>query len=321
MSEVSLLCPHQPSGSGVVRRYARAVREGGYARLWTGQSFQIESHMALAGLGGTEDAVPVGIGTALAPLRTPYDAALQARSLAAVLGRPVSVAYGASDPDFVTATRGAPLERPASYTAAYAGIVRDLLAGRSVTSTEPGLEAREARLPAFETGPVEVGTGVLRPGMASRSRDLVDFVVTWMTPRTYVRDVLLPRLTRADGTRARVVTNVHVALAGPGRSPNLLAQAGCSNHLARFHYSDMLRRAGIDAHPSDIASGARELVRRNVFVVGDAQEVAEQIRDIGAHGIDEVVVNPTAVATVHGDEAALDDLQQISEALRPKVMS
>lgn len=249
MSEVSLLCPHQPSGSGVVRRYARAVREGGYARLWTGQSFQIESHMALAGLGGTEDAVPVGIGTALAPLRTPYDAALQARSLAAVLGRPVSVAYGASDPDFVTATRGAPLERPASYTAAYAGIVRDLLAGRSVTSTEPGLEAREARLPAFETGPVEVGTGVLRPGMASRSRDLVDFVVTWMTPRTYVRDVLLPRLTRADGTRARVVTNVHVALAGPGRSPNLLAQAGCSNHLARFHYSDMLRRAGIDAHP------------------------------------------------------------------------
>nr|WP_272914873.1 LLM class flavin-dependent oxidoreductase [Rathayibacter iranicus] len=306
---------------GVVRRYARAVREGGYARLWAGQSFQIESHVALAGLGGTEDAVPVGIGTALAVLRTPYDAALQARSLAAILGRDVAVAYGASDPDFVTATRGAPLERPASYTAAYAGMVRDLLAGRPVTSTEPGLEARHAQLPTFETGPVEIGTGVLRPGMATRSRDVVDFVVTWMTPRTYVRDVLLPRLTRTDGTRARVVTNVHVALTGEGRSPNLLAQAGCSNHLARFHYSDMLCRAGIDAHPSDIVSGARELVRKNVFVVGDAQEVAEHIRDIGEHGVDEVVLNPTAVAMVHGDEAALDDLRQISAALRQKVMS
>ncbi|QAY62562.1 5,10-methylene tetrahydromethanopterin reductase [Xylanimonas allomyrinae] len=320
MTEISLLCPHQPSDAAMVRQYARVVREGDYARLWTGQSFMLESHMALATLGGTEDAVPVGIGTALAPLRTPYDAALQARSLALALDRPVSVAYGAADPDFVRAVRGEPLRRPASFVSAYARTVRSLLDGELVTSEEPGTETRAAQLPDVPRPVVEVGTGVLRPSMAAKSAN-ADFVVTWLTPRNYVRDVLLPRLTRPDGGRPRVVTNVHIGLERPGRNANFLAQTGCFRHLGRPHYVDMLQRAGLDVHPSDIVSSARELVRKDVFVYGDVESIAEHLADIGRCGVDEIVLNLTAVAFVHGDAAAIDDLHTLAEHLATRKVS
>ena len=312
MTSYSVLYPHQPRVPSELAGFAELVAESAFVRLWTGQSFFIESHMALASLAGTPHAVPVGIATALVPLRTPYDAALQARSLAFVLGQPVTVAYGASDPQFTTSLTGRPYERPASHVAEYARIVRQLLDGATVSSDVERLETMRAFLPPGPPVSVEVGTGVLRAGMARRSRT-ADVVVSWLTPRGYVRDVLLPEL---GPEPPRVVTNVHVAVDREGRNPYLLAQMACQNHLGKLHYVDMLRRAGLDLHPGDTASGARELVRRKVFVVGSPGEIAAELRDIGRHGIDEIVLNTTGVAMLHGDEEALHDLRDISDAVR-----
>lgn len=315
MSRYALLFPEQPTEATSIHRFARIVQEHDLARLWMGQSFGIESHIALAALAAQRGAVPVGIGTALAALRTPYDAALQARSLAAVLGETVSVAYGAADPNFVTAVRGAPLRRPASFTVEYARIVRSLLSGRETVSDEEGLRTH-AQLPAFDHPPVEVGTGVLRPTMAAKSREAAEFVVTWLTPKTYIRDVLVPNLRRADGTSPRVVANVQCGLRGPGRNPNLMAQLGCGNHLARPHYADMLHRAGLDVHVSDPVSGARELVRRGVFVYGSPDDVVDELARYFDHGVDEVVVNVTPVALTHGTDEAIADLAVIANELK-----
>jgi alkanesulfonate monooxygenase SsuD/methylene tetrahydromethanopterin reductase-like flavin-dependent oxidoreductase (luciferase family) len=315
VNSFSLLFPQQPTDPAAVLAFAEVVRDHGFDRLWMGQSFGIESHLALAALAGSGAEVPVGIGTALAALRTPYDAALQARSLASLLGRSVAVGYGAADPDFVTSVRGAPLRRPASYTAEYARIVGSLIAGDHTTSEVEGL-AMSARLPALAHPPVEVGTGVLRPVMAAKSRDVVDFVVTWLTPRTYVRDVLRPALVRPDGSCARIVTNVQCAVARPGRDARMLAQAGAGGHLSRDHYTAMLRSAGLDVDVSDPVSGARELVRRGVFVHGGPDDIADELRRHLADGVDEVVVNVTAVALVHGVSEALSDLVEIGRSLQ-----
>lgn len=316
---LSLLVPEQPYDLHVLRRVARLVRDYGLARLWVGQSFGIESHMAMGALAASDDAVPVGIGTALAALRSPYDAAMQARSLAAVLGETVCIGYGAADPDFVTSVRGAPLRRPATYTAEYARLVRGLLAGEEAVSHVDGLEMR-ARLPALDHPAVEVGTGVLRPAMAAKSRDVAQFVVTWLTPRSYVRDVLLPELRRADGTRPRVVANVPCALRRTGRNANLLAQLGCGTHVTRRHYAEMLRLAGLDVHESDPASGARELLRAGVFVYGSPEEVVAGLLAHFDHGIDEVVMNLAPVALTHGVQEAVADVVAIVGELRQEVV-
>lgn len=311
--KISILYPQQPSDVARLAPYARLVREHDLARLWTGQSFVVESHVALASLAGQGLAVPVGIGTALAALRTPYDAALQARSLAMLLGERVDVAYGAADPAFVTSITGAPLARPATYTAEYARLVRQLLDGDLAVSDLERLRM-SAQLPPVAHPEVQVGAGVLRPGMARRARD-TDFAVTWLSPPGYVRDTLLPALTRPDGSRPRVVSHIHLAVERPGRNPYLLAQMGCGNHLAREHYVSMLRQAGLDISTHDPVSGARQLVQHRVLRYGSPDALAEELLELGGGVLDEIILNLTPVSLTLGDDAALTDLHEIVGAL------
>lgn len=305
----SVLYPEQPAEPQAIRAFAALTRAHGLARLWMGQSFTIESHLALS---AAVPAVPVGIGTALAALRTPYDAALQARSLAVLLGQPVSIAYGSADPDFVASTTGSPLADPAAYTVEYARLVKALLAGDVAHSDHPRLRMH-AKLPELPHPPVEIGTGVLRPAMARRSASVADFVITWLAPHGYLRDVIAPALARS--ARPRLVSHVHCAVARPGRSVELIAQVGSSGHLSRPHYVDMLNRAGLDIDVSDPVSGARALVRHGVILSGSPGEIAQRLASFAEIGVDEVVINVTGVALTHGPVEAIRDLDDISSAL------
>lgn len=313
--DISVLLPEQPTDPDSVIPWARLVVDTGISRLWMGQSFQIESHMALSRLGAAGLPIGVGIATALAPLRSPYDAALQARSLALMTGGDVTVAYGSADPDFVTGVRGAPLARPASYVQEYVRLVRGLIDGKAMSSDSPGLEMRSAVLPpSLPTGRIEVGIGVLREGMARKAGAVADVAVCWLTPKWYVRDVVRPALASA-GRDVRVVVNVHVGLSAPGRNVLLLAQSACQFHVRRRHYAEMLRASGLGTRESDPISSTRELVERRVFVSGDADEVAAEILSFSEYGIDEVVLNLTGVSMVHGREAAMDDSAAIISAI------
>lgn len=320
--ELSVLFPEQPSDPDGVLPWARLVRKTGMSRLWMGQSFQIESHMALSRLGAAGLGVPVGIATALAVLRTPYDAALQARSLVAMTGASASIAYGAADPDFVTAVRGEPLRRPASYVAEYTRLVRSLLDGETTSSTFPGLEMGPTVLPeiqpaAAEAPDIEIGIGVLRRGMARKASAVADSAVAWLTPKWYVRDVLRPILD-SSGRSVRMAVNVHTALAGSGRNIPLLAQAACQFHVRRLHYAQMLREAGLSVRENDPYSSTRELVERQVFVSGTPDEVATEIESFSAHGVDEVVLNFTGVSMIHGTETALSDALSIMSTINER---
>lgn len=241
-------------------------------------------------------------------------AALQARSLALLLEREVSVAYGAADPDFVRSVTGWAFARPATSTAEYARLVRALLDSKLAASEVDRVEMSAELAPLPVHAPVRIGTGVLHAGMASKSRDHADFVVTWLTPTTYLDQVLIPALERADGGRPEVSTFVACAIKRPRRDPHLLVQRGCP-HLSRPHYVDMLQRAGLDIHYSDPVSGARELVSRGVFVYGSVSEVVDRLMDYFTVGVDEVVLNLTPVNLLLGSEEALMDAQEISDEL------
>jgi len=310
---ISVLLPQQPSDTDGLIKFGELVSSSPLNRLWAGQSFNIESHMALAALASCYP-VPVAIGTALAALRTPFDAAMQARSLALLLDQEVSIAYGAADPDFVRSVTGEPLKKPASYTAEYARLVRELVHGRRATSEAPRTHM-SAELPPLPQLPIRVGAGVLREGMARKARDHVDFAVSWLTPPAYVDEILLPALTRDDETRPDLATFVACGLQRPGRNAMLLAQRGCP-HLRRHHYIDMLQKAGLDVHLSDPASAARELVNQGVFAFGSAASVVDRLETYFDAGVDEVVINITPVALLHGIDEAIEDVAEIVEELQ-----
>jgi alkanesulfonate monooxygenase SsuD/methylene tetrahydromethanopterin reductase-like flavin-dependent oxidoreductase (luciferase family) len=318
---LSVLFPHMVREPGELLQVAGLVRDSGADRLWMGQSLTVETHQALAYLAGAGHRIPVGLSVALMALRHPYDAAAQARSLAVLTGHPPVVAYGAGEPEFATALNGAPYTRPASAVAEYIRVMGRLLEEDRVDHRGALFHVGRMGLPRLAAcGPVpspvaEIGAGVLRPGMARAAGASADVAVTWLTPPRYVRDTLLPALSAgaasAGRPRPRVATVVHAALDRDGRSALLLAQLGAGGHLRVHHYSDMLRRAGLDVHPSDPVGSARELVEEGVFLYGKPGDVAARIRAHYEAGIDEVVLNPFAVAHVHGMDAALSDVREI----------
>jgi len=112
-------------------------------------------------------------------------------------------------------------------------------------------------------------------------------------------------------TGPRVVAMVQAAVDRAGRNPMLLAQHGAGNHLRAAHYTDMLRRAGLDVHASDPIAGARELVEEGVYVYGKPGDIAAELRRYYEAGIDEVILNTTAVSLLYGTDAALADLREI----------
>ncbi|AZQ36332.1 LLM class flavin-dependent oxidoreductase [Streptomyces cyaneochromogenes] len=314
----AVLYPLQPDHPELVAPFAELVARTDARRLWLCQSFRSEPHQVLAYLAGLGHTVPVGTAVTLLPLRHPYEAALQARSLALLTGRPVVAGYGIGTPEFAHGLTPQPYRSPRTAVGEYVTSVRALLDGESVAHDGPYHRLHAALPPVGPHAPVEVGAGVLRPGMAHTAGATADVAITWMTPPDYLRDTLVPRLAAGAAeagraTRPRVATAVHVAVRRPGRDPRRLAQAAAGTHLCAPHYADMLRRAGVDVDGPDPAT---QLLRADVVVTGTPDEIAATLAGYRAAGVDEILLNPTAVLLTEGVHAAVTDLEEIVTACR-----
>ena len=319
MTRYSVLIPFVPRRPEQVLPYAALVQWTHAQRLWQGQSLLVDPGQGFAHAAGSGFRVPTGIGVSLMPLQHPYAAALQARSLSLTTGQPVLAGFGPGAPAFQRHLLGAPYASPLTAVREYLGTVRGLLSGRTV-ATEGSYYSCHAALPPSPGARVEVGLGVLRPGMARLAGELADAAITWLTPATYLRDTVVPALRegaalagRADGPSLTAI--VPVALSVPDRDPAEFALAGNGAHLQGAHYRDMLRRAGIDTSGSDPAADAKALVAGGAFVSGELPDLVQQLREFGAAGADEVVLNLTGVFAACGPQPAMEQLKKILAAL------
>ncbi|MFI6660838.1 LLM class flavin-dependent oxidoreductase [Streptomyces sp. NPDC050523] len=314
----SVVYPLQASQVGHVMPFARLLERRGSGRLWLGQSLGVETHHVFAALAGAGVHIPFGSSVALSPLRHPYDAAVQARSIAQLSGLPFVAGIGPGSKEFQSAVRPAPLAKPVTAAREYVRTMRALIDGETVHQ-DSGEHSTHAVFPVMDAPPVEYGLGVLRPAMARAAGEVADVAITWLTPPPYVRDVLVPAMkegaARSGRPVPRVATVVHAAVDRPGRDIPAVALAAARAHLSADHYTDMLRRAGIPAYPSDPGTGARLLVESGTFVAGTPQEIADGLDRYREHGVDEVIVNVCGVLNAHGLGAAVTDLTQILAAV------
>ncbi|MET0866053.1 MAG: LLM class flavin-dependent oxidoreductase [Nakamurella sp.] len=313
---VSVLFGQQIDSLDVLVDYARFCEQR-ELRLWTGQSLMLEPHAALAAVAGRGVSVDVGLSVGVAPLRTPFDAMTQARTVAALMGRPVSAGYGMGTLSMAQALLGRPLTAPARYTADYLHQLRALREPDALPADQrPALRLYPLAAPA-----VEIGCGVLRPRMAKLAGGVADFVVTWLTPLDHLTGTLLPELDNgaadAGRKRPRVVSIVQCAVARADRNPVRLASLGCGMHLTQPHYAGMLRQAGVDV-TGDRAGDLRAAIRSGLFVYGSAEQIADTVIEYHRKGVDEVVLNTASVGLEHGSSAALDDIEQVLEAVERK---
>ncbi|MFG2310755.1 LLM class flavin-dependent oxidoreductase [Streptomyces sp. NPDC048566] len=314
----ALMIPHQPDSVDDVLPYAELALRRRARRLWTGQSLRLDPLQLFAHLAGRGIRLPVGTGVSLIPLRTPYDAAVQARSLALITGRTVVMGYGTATPGFVASLHGAPYRSPRTAAVEFLTAARTLLDGSTADLAGEYQRLRTA-LPATRPHPaVEIGAGVLRPAMARSAGAVADVAITWLTPAAYIRDVLAPALREgAGGGRSpRVATVVHVAVDRPGRDAARLAASVVSGHLTAPHYLDMLRRAGLPVRAEDDTRvKAKQLVDAGVFVYGSPAHIARELARHRAAGIDEVILNVGGVQFTHGLPEALTDLEDVYTAV------
>ncbi|MFF9077682.1 LLM class flavin-dependent oxidoreductase [Streptomyces sp. NPDC014872] len=311
---VSVLVPFAPSRAEQVVPFAAFAQWRGAAGLWQGQGLLTEQHQVFAHMCGLGMRLPLGLGVSLMPLRHPVHAALEARSLAAASGHPVTAAFGPGAPAFQKAVLGAAYPSPLTAAREYLGVIRSLL-----TSGEADLHGTyfsyQGVLPRLPAPPVLLGLGVLRPGMARLAGEVADVAVTWLTPPDYLRDVLLPAVREgaeeAGRPMPRIVSIVPTALDRPGRDTAALLAEGSELHLEASHYQDMLARAGVPVRPDRPQDTVRGALDAGALVNGDAERIAGRVAAYHDAGVDEVVLNCTGVAMRWGPRAVLRDLEEL----------
>ncbi|WP_431682766.1 LLM class flavin-dependent oxidoreductase [Kitasatospora sp. KL5] len=318
MPSFSILVPFVPRRPEQLATYAALVHWTRAARLWQGQSLTVEAHQGFAHAAGTGFGVPTGLGVSLMPLRHPYEAAVQARSLALSTGHPVLAGFGPGSPSLQRAMRGEPYASPLTAAEEYLTVVRGLLQGRQLDFSGEYYHCAGA-LPPSPAPEVQVGLGVLRPGMARLAGRVADAAITWLTPASYLRETVLPALREGADAAGRplpgVVAMVPMALPLPDQDVEAVAVAGNGVHMQAPHYADMLRRAGIDVGSGDPLANARALIEGGAFLAGEVDELVEQIKAFWNSGVDEVVINVTGVAKVCGAQAAMRQIKTIVTAL------
>ncbi|MFF5502542.1 LLM class flavin-dependent oxidoreductase [Streptomyces roseolus] len=318
MTKYSVLVPFLPRRPEQLLPYAALVDWTHAERLWQGQAMLVDPFHGFTAAAGAGFRVPVGLGVTLMPLRHPFEAAQQARSLAMTTGHPVVAGFGPGGKSFQQSLRGAPYASPLTASREYLTIVRGLLDGGTVR-IEGEYFSCHGGLPPSPAPAVELGLGVLRPGMARVAGELAGTAITWLTPAAYLKDTVLPAM--REGAEAagrplpRLTAMVPVALRGPDRDPADLAQASNAPHLAAPHYVDMLHRAGIAVDRHDIPLSAKRLVAGRAFLYGDPQELAGMFAEFREAGVDEIVLNTTGVFNLYGHQAAMADLKAILTAV------
>ncbi|MCX2928449.1 LLM class flavin-dependent oxidoreductase [Streptomyces sp. NEAU-W12] len=313
-SVYSVLMPFAPPRPEQILPFAALTQWSGAHRLWQGQAMLNQPHQAFAYAAASGFRVPVGLGVTLMPFTHPYEAALQAQSLAAATGHPVVAGFGPGAAVLQRSMCGAPYRSPLAASREYLTAVRGLLDGELVEQDGTYFTCHGKLLPVPRP-PIEVGLGVLRPGMARLAGEVADTAITWLTPAAYLRDTIVPAL--REGAKAagrpvpRLVSIVPVALAEADRAPAALALASNIGHLRLPHYVDMLRRSGIRTDSSDPAAGAAALVEGRAFLYGEPKVLAEEFAAYREAGVDEIVLNVTGVNGMYGSRTALRELETV----------
>jgi alkanesulfonate monooxygenase SsuD/methylene tetrahydromethanopterin reductase-like flavin-dependent oxidoreductase (luciferase family) len=318
MTAYSILIPFAPTRPEQVLPYAALVQYTDAHRLWQLQATRIEAYQNFAYAAGAGFRVPIGFGVTLMPLRHPHEAALQARSMAMTTGQSVIAGFGPGAKLVQQALYGEAYASPLTAAREYLTMVRGLLDGEHV-AIKGDYFSCEGALAAFASPPVELGLGVLRPRMARLAGEVADVAITWLTPANYLRDTLAPALREGAVSvgrpMPRLTAMVPLALTRPDHSATELALASNERHLRAPHYIDMLRKSGIDVVGDDPVSDAEALVKGDAFLSGNRDQIVEKLAEYEAAGVDEVVLNVTAVARTYGTRAALQELKGILAAL------
>jgi probable F420-dependent oxidoreductase len=298
----------------------------GFPRVWIGEMATWDAFALGTHIGARLRQAGLVLGPFAVAVRDPAMIAMGAASVAALTGRPVSVALGTSSPVVVEGWHGRDRARSAVALDESARAVRILLDGGKAEVDGQVVRTTGYRL-RLEPPRSELVIAAFGPrAIAAAARHADRMVLNLLDPEAVHTLVSLLRLKSATLGRPCPRVAVWTCCAIDPRDAALgQLRRGVVGYLAAPGYSDMFRRAGFGdlvdyartrPHPADLLARIPAELNRVVGLVGSPAEVSARIKEYAAAGADDLVLVPAATDDDPAGEHTLRAAAEIATTLR-----
>jgi probable F420-dependent oxidoreductase len=293
----------------------------GYPGLWVGEMATFDAFALASAIGARTERIALTVGPLGVGIRDPMAIAMGAASVAALAGRPVHVAIGASSPVVVEGWHGRPWRRTATQIRETARALRPLLAGKrsdfdgELVSTH----GYRLRLPPPETSITVAAFGDLAVKVAATEADRM--VINLCTPALAAR--LHGRLeahAAKGGTDRPPLAAWVPSCVDPGEEAIAQLSRGAVPYLAAPGYGEMFSAAGFGELVEQARTGTKpaELLTRvppeltsAIGLVGSEAEIRARVAEYRAAGVAELAIVP-ATAGDPGGRRTLEAMAAIA---------
>lgn len=204
----------------------------------------------------------IRLGTGVLPIysRTPVATAQTAATIDEISGGRIIVGLGVSHRVTVEGWYGQTIDKPVSEMREYAGAVRSMFRGEDPSGGERwptsfrfmGYDVRD-ELPIY--------IAALSPKMLQLAGEIADGVLLWLCDPPYVRDVVIPEVTKGRERAGKTLEGFDIVPAVPSavtddRDKTLARmRSDLVTYLSLPFYRSMLERSGFDAELAGFDAG------------------------------------------------------------------
>ena len=308
-----------------VLRTASLADGFGYRAVWVGEMATWDAFALATRIGQDLRYASLVLGPLAVTVRDPAMIAMGAASVAALTGRPVSVALGTSSATVVESWHGRSRSRSGRALAESARAVRSLLDGEKTESAGEVVRTSGYRLRlAPPRSPLIVAAfGDLAIGAAARYADTM--VLNLVDPPSVRRLTMKLEKASADCDRPRPRIAVWTTCAvDPGEQAieqlrrgvvGYLAAPGYAEMFSDTGYSELVAYARTRPHPRDLLAAVPAALNSVVGLVGDRDTVAARMQQYLDAGADDIVIVPAATDDDPAGEHSMRVAAEIAAAL------
>jgi F420-dependent oxidoreductase-like protein len=194
----------------------------------------------------------VRIGTGVVPIytRTPATMAQTAATIDEISGGRLNLGLGVSHRPVVEGWHGQTIDKPVSEMREYVAIVRAILRGEDPPAGEKWQTG--FRLAGLSRPDVRIYVAGLSPRMLRTAGEIADGVILWLCNPSYIRDVVVPEVTKGRERAGRSFEGFDVVAAVPSAVTDDLEavyatmRADLLTYFSLPFYRAMIERSGFE---------------------------------------------------------------------------
>ncbi|HEX8087067.1 MAG TPA: LLM class flavin-dependent oxidoreductase [Solirubrobacteraceae bacterium] len=234
----------------------RLAEELGYEAVYVTHIAGRESLTVITHYAGQTERIRVGTGVVPIYTRTPATMAQTAATIDELSGGRLNLGVGVSHRPVVEGWHGQTIDRPVSEMREYVGIVRAIIRGEEPPAGEKWRTG--FRLAGLDPRPdLRIYVAALSPKMLQLAGEIADGVILWLCNPNYIRDVVVPEVTKGREKAGKAFDGFDVVAAVPSAVTDDLdaVYATVRRDLLTYFglpfYRAMIKRSGFEA---DIAA-------------------------------------------------------------------